>query len=87
MEVLNARTKHVKFEVLTQRGIRLAFVADIRNDLKLIQVAIILVALYTILVLGTISAMHCRLVVSLLGLVSVGLAYASGFGICFLLGG
>ena len=31
--------------------------------------------------------MHCRLVVSLMGLLSVGLAYASGFGLCYLLGG
>ena len=31
--------------------------------------------------------MHCRLVVSLMGLLSVGLAYASGFGLVYLCGG
>lgn len=46
-----------------------------------------LVSFYTIFVLGTCSGMHCRLVVALMGLLSVGLAYASGFGLAFLLGG
>ena len=64
-----------------------AFSDDIQADLALIQVAIMLVAIYTIVVLGTFSPLHCRLVVSLMGLVSVGLSYASGFGICFYLGG
>lgn len=37
--------------------------------------------------LGTFSGIHCRLVVSLVGLLSVGLAFAAGSGICFYLGG
>ena len=44
-------------------------------------------AVYTIIVLGTFSAIHCRLVVSLIGLVCVGISYASGFGLVYLLGG
>lgn len=83
----NDETEHVRFELLTQAGIRAAFSEDIRADLILINVAILLVATYTIFVLGTCSAMHCRLVVSLMGLVSVGLAYASGFGFVYLCGG
>lgn len=55
--------------------------------MKLIQVAIILVAVYTIVNLGTFSGMHCRLVVSLMGLVTVGIAYAAGYGFCYYLGG
>ena len=77
----------MKFSLFTTRGLRLAFSEDIQNDLKLIQIAIILVAVYTIIVLGTFSAIHCRLVVSLIGLVCVGISYASGFGLIFLLGG
>jgi Niemann-Pick C1 protein len=53
----------------------------------LIQIAIMLVAVYTILVLGTFSHMHCRLVVSLMGLFCVGLSYAAGFGFSFYCGG
>jgi len=73
--------------MFTPFGLRLAFSDDIQADLALVQIAIILVALYTIFVLGTFSAIHCRCVVSLMGLVSVGLAYGSGFGLSFLCGG
>ena len=81
------KTKHVRFELLTTAGILKAFSDDIQADLALISIAIVLVAIYTILVLGTFSAMHCRLVVSIAGLVCVGIAYASGFGIVFYCGG
>ena len=37
--------------------------------------------------LGTFSGIHCRLVVSLMGLFCVGLSYAAGSGLCFYLGG
>ena len=46
-----------------------------------------MVAIYTILVLGTFSAIHCRCVVSLMGLFCVLLAYTAGFGLMFLCGG
>lgn len=65
----------------------MAFREDIQADLAMIQIAIVLVSLYTILVLGTFSAIHCRCVVSLMGLVCVGISYASGFGLTFFLGG
>lgn len=73
--------------LFTITGLRRAFSDDIRADLVLIQLAIMLVSIYTILVLGTFSAIHCRLVVALMGLLCVGIAYAAGFGICFYLGG
>lgn len=84
---LNAETEFIQFELLTIRGLEDAFVEDIQADLASIQIAIVLVALYTILVLGTLSAIHCRLVVSLMGLLCVGFAYASGFGLMFYCGG
>ena len=84
---LNSKYNHIRLEMFTERGIKLAFVADIQNDISVLGIAIVLVALYTILVLGTTSAMHCRLVVSLMGLVCIGLAYLSGFGLCYYLGG
>ena len=77
----------MKISLFTQYGIRLAFSEDIQADLAVLQIAILLVATYTILVLGTLSGIHCRLIVSLMGLLCVGLSYASGFGLMFLLGG
>jgi len=79
--------EYVNFSLFTTTGLRKAFSDDIQADLALVQVAIMLVAFYTIIVLGTCSGMHCRLIVSLMGLLSVGLAYASGFGFCYYLGG
>lgn len=83
----NKSSKHVNIEIFTAFGLRSAFSDDIQADLKLVQIAIGLVALYTILVLGTCSAMHCRLVVALMGLFCVGISYGSGFGFMFLIGG
>ena len=87
VEELNAKYTYIRIEMVTERGIRLAFSEDIQSDISVLGIAIVLVALYTILVLGTTSAMHCRLIVSILGLVCIGLAYASGFGLCYYLGG
>lgn len=39
------------------------------------------------LFLGNFSPVHCRCIVPAVGLFTVGLAYASGFGICYYLGG
>ena len=87
IDELNEKTEHVQFEIFTVTGLRRAFSDDIRADLALVQVAIMLVATYTILVLGTFSGLHCRLVVALMGLFCVGLAYAAGFGFSFYCGG
>ena len=80
-------SKLIKLSLFTSWGVRLAFKEDLLNDLALVQVAILLVSVYTIFVLGTFSAIHCRLVVSLMGLVSVGFAYGAGFGFMYLCGG
>jgi len=83
----NASAKNIKVSLFTNYGIRLAFSEDIQADLSALSIAIILVAVYTVLALGTFSAMHCRCVVSLVGLFCVGISYASGFGLMFLMGG
>lgn len=87
VDEFNANSKHVKIYLFSVYGLRLAFREDILADLNMIQVAIILVAVYTVVVLGTFSTIHCRLVVSLMGLVCVGISYASGFGLMYLMGG
>ena len=87
MRDFNEGTQHVDFSLFTYYGVKVAFTDDIVQDLDLIQIAIILVATYTIVVLGTFSGMHCRLVVSLVGLVCVGISYAAGFGTVFYCGG
>lgn len=84
---LNKSNKSIEIALFTSQLLNAAFSDDIRSDLALIQIAIMLVAVYTILVLGAFSPIHCRLVTALMGLLCVGLSYASGFGLCFLLGG
>ena len=86
-EEWNAKSKHLTINLFTIYGVRLAFSEDIQADLATLSIAIILVAVYTILALGTFSTMHCRLVVSLIGLLCVGISYAAGFGLMFLMGG
>jgi Niemann-Pick C1 protein len=87
MKKLNKRTEYVQFEIFCEAALAAAFSDDLNADLALIQIAIMLVVVYTVFVLGTVSPMHCRLIVSLMGILCVGIAYAAGFGLCFYLGG
>ena len=72
--------------MFTIQGFSASVVDDINHDFSLIFGAIILVAVYTILFLGSFSPIHCRCVVALTGLFTIVLAYTSGFGVMYLLG-
>ena len=75
------------FYIFTIAGLRDSFIEDITYDFSLVSAAILLVCVYTTLFLGNISPTHCRCVVALVGLLSVGLCYASGFGFMYYCGG
>ena len=51
-------------------------------DIKYALSAVCLISTYLIIFLGSISPLHTRLTVAILGLVCVGIACAAGFGIC-----
>ena len=79
--------QHANFYLFTREGFRESFVEDINYDFSLVSSAIILVCLYTGFFLGNFSPTHCRCVVALVGLLCVGISYASGFGFMYLCGG
>ncbi len=64
-----------------------AIIQDINYDFTLVSSSIILVCIYTFLMLGTFSTIHCRVVVAFTGIVCILLAYASGFGFMYICGG
>jgi len=80
-------TKGGTFYIFTIQGLTASISDDINDDFKLIGSAIVLVAVYAILFLGSFSPVHCRLIVALTGLGTILLAYTSGFGIMYLFGG
>jgi len=80
-------TQGATFYMFTLQGFSASVTDDIDNDFNLIFSAIILVAIYTILFLGSFSPIHCRCIVALAGLLTVGIAYTSGFGLMYILGG
>ena len=87
MQELNKRTEHVHFEIFTQRGILQAFQEDLQDDIKVITLAVILIAIYTTMVLGAFSAIHFRGIVTIVGLACIAISFFSGFGLCYYLGG
>ena len=80
----NAGNKIYLFSI---RGLFEAMIEDINHDFNLIFAGIFLVFTYTFLFLGSFSPIHCRCVVALAGIISIGLAYTAGFGLMYLLGG
>jgi hypothetical protein len=81
------KSENTNIYLFTMQGFVESVREDINYDFNLIFVAIILVALYTFLFLGSFTPMHCRCLVTLAGLICVGLAYLSGFGMMYALGG
>mmetsp|Transcript_5032 Transcript_5032/g.6160 ORF Transcript_5032/g.6160 Transcript_5032/m.6160 type:complete len:93 (-) Transcript_5032:561-839(-) len=52
-------------------------------DIKYGVIGVVLISSYLILFLGSVSPLHTRCTVALLGILSVGTACMAGFGICF----
>jgi Niemann-Pick C1 protein len=79
-------TTGANFYLFTIASLKVSFVSDIEADINLLGAAIVLVALYTCLFLGSFSPIHCRCIVALTGLLTIGLAYSAGFGILYAFG-
>ena len=89
---LSSKLDEMNFEtatvhLFTIQGFIIAVSEDINGDLALIFVAIILVAVYTYIMLGNFSPIHCRCLVTSAGLLCVLLAYTGGFGLMYFFGG
>jgi hypothetical protein len=80
------KAKFVKVFSFTREAFRESFRKNIGDDLVLITVAIILVACYSVFVLGGFSPVHMRAVLAGTGLFCIGLAYLSCQHIAFALG-
>ena len=64
---------------------RMEIESGVSSDLILVQMAILMVSVYTAINIGGLSPIHCRCCVTVCGLVSVALCYLAGFSIAFAL--
>lgn len=53
------------------------------GDFKYALTAVGMIGVYSILFLGSVSPLHSRCTVAILGLICISLACVAGFGICF----
>ena len=73
--------------VFSQAGIQESFSNDIQGDLSLVQISVMLVAVYTILFMGSFSPIHFRSAAAGITLLCVGLSYAGSSGLAYYVGG
>ena len=83
----NEQSIYIRAELYTKYGIEEAYKADLQRDMSLIPIAIGIVGLYIILVLGSWSPIHCRLLVGVTGVVCIGLAFIAGCSLMILMNG
>ena len=83
---LNKESSHVNLYLNTPYGLKTAFSTNALDDLKLVQLAIVLVSTYCIMFLGSFSPVHFRSVGAVLTLICVGLSYAASYGFSSLVG-
>lgn len=79
----NEKSKHIKVNMMNIKVFMLEIYSDFNSDLFLVQMAIMMVAIYTAINIGGLSPIHCRCCVTACGLVSVLLCYLAGFSIAF----
>ena len=83
----NAQTTSINVYILTAGGVSEAFVVDLQGDLKLVGVAVGLVAVYCIIFMGSCSPIHMRSAAAGITLLCVGLSYAASTGLAYYAGG
>ena len=83
----NTQTKHINVYLFNSGGFRDSFSGDLQNDLRFIQIAIVLVVVYCIIFMGSCSPIHFRSLAALVTILCVGLAYTSSTGFSYLIGG
>ena len=86
-EEYNAGTSSINIFILTAGGVAEAFGTDIRGDLVGVSGAIVLVAVYCIIFMGSCSPIHMRSAAAGITLLCVGLSYAGSTGLAYYLGG
>lgn len=83
----NKNSKAVNIYLFTPNGLRESFSGDMTNDLSLVQISIMLVAIYCILFMGGCSPIHFRSAAAGITLLCVGLSFGASNGLAFLVGG
>lgn len=86
-EEFNKKSKAVNIYLFTPNGLRESFSGDITNDLSLVQVSVMLVAVYCIVFMGGCSPIHFRSAAAGITLLCVGLSFGASNGLAFLVGG
>ena len=77
----STKTKTAKFTLHTDYGYVKSWSSDLNTDLLNVGMAIGAVFFYCVLFLGSCSPIHCRCLVAFGGVVTVVLAFTSGFGV------
>mmetsp|Transcript_18041 Transcript_18041/g.30748 ORF Transcript_18041/g.30748 Transcript_18041/m.30748 type:complete len:538 (+) Transcript_18041:285-1898(+) len=81
-----ANSTLINIFMFTEAGLTESFSGDIQDDLALVQVSVMLVAIYTILFMGSFSPIHFRSAAAGITLLCVGLSYAASSGLAYYLG-
>ena len=77
----NSNRKYFHTNIFTISGQTEAFSSDIKADLQLVSMAVVLVSIYCLLFLGSLSPIHSRVSLALGGLLVVGLSFSSSSGL------
>lgn len=80
------KSKFIDFYPFTRDAFREAFRKNIGDDFILISLSIVLVATYSVIVLGGCSPIHMRTTVAAAGIITIAFAYTSCQYIAFALG-
>lgn len=83
----NEGSTYIDVFVFSGGGIQESFATDLTSDLSGVQIAVMLVAVYCIIFMGTCSPIHFRSAAAGIALLCVGLSFASSNGFAFLVGG
>ena len=86
-EKFNEKSTYIRVELRTLNGVTDAYNDDIERDLTLIPIALGVVAFYIVVMVGSCSPIHCRVVAGIFGIICIALAYAAGCSVMFMLGG
>ena len=84
VEEWSSKTTTARFIMHTDYGYVKSWQSDLNSDMVSVGMAISAVFLYCVLFLGSFSPIHCRCMVAFGGVITVVLAFTSGFGLlCF----
>jgi len=75
-----------RYKVFTEHGLMQAFEADVNNDLMLVNFAVMTVAAYSVIFLGSCSPIHIRACLGCCGIATIMLSFIVGCSVMYLAG-